>query len=392
MSPELIVTLLLFMAADAGRRGYRHVLEEFWDQAARSGIRMPQAKPVSAAAFCLARRKLAPELFGVLLEQVHAEFRARHGAKLLWHGRRVFAVDGSKFNLQRSADLAQAFGIPSGGHCPQVLVSTLFDVIGKVPCALTVAPSASCERQQMLKLAQRLQAGDLLVLDRGYPSFEVLEALSRAEIDVLVRVPARSSFDAIQVFQDSGGADYRVLVQPPRDGTHPGAQPLELRALRIDTSGKEDWFLLTSLRRAHVTSSQIAQLYHLRWEIEEFFKLLKGDYFSQRQFHAKTALAVEQEIRAQMLFVALSRLLMATAADYTKTPYQDLSSKSGILGLGSHLVGLMLRDDPDVAASELGRLLPRLVRNRNQRRPGRVCPRRSFKPGPRWNSRGRIGA
>ena len=382
------MTLLLFMAGDAGRRGYRHVLEEFWDQAARSGIKMPAAKPVSAAAFCLARRKLTPALFDVLLDQVHAEFRAQHGSKLLWHSQRVFAVDGSKFNLQRSADLVQAFGTPSGGHCPQVLVSTLFDVVGKVPCALTVAPCASCEREQMLKLAQRLRPGDLLVLDRGYPSFEVLEALSRADIEVLVRVPARSSFGAIQVLQDSGGTDYRVVVQPPRDGR----QPLELRALRIDTGAKEDWFLLTSLRRAHVTSSQIAQLYHLRWEIEEFLKLLKSDYFSQRQFHAKTALAVEQEIRAQMLFVALTRLLMASAADYTKTPYQDLSSKSGILGLRSHLVGLMLRDDPDVAASDLDRLLPRLVRNRNQRRPGRVCPRRSFKPGPRWNSRGRIGA
>jgi hypothetical protein len=44
--------------------------------------------------------------------------------------------------------------------------------------------------------------------------------------------------------------------------------------------------------------SQLKQIYHLRWEIEEFYKLLKSDGFSLRQLHAKSVDGVEQELFA----------------------------------------------------------------------------------------------
>ncbi|MFN9306429.1 MAG: hypothetical protein ACK6DT_10195, partial [Planctomycetota bacterium] len=33
LTPELLITLLLFMAADAGRRGYGLMLDAFWEEA-----------------------------------------------------------------------------------------------------------------------------------------------------------------------------------------------------------------------------------------------------------------------------------------------------------------------------------------------------------------------
>ena len=62
-------------------------------------------------------------------------------------------------------------------------------VIGKVPCAATIAPGASCERQEMLKLIAHLDRGDVMVLDRGYPSFEKLQALTAAGIEFVIRCP-----------------------------------------------------------------------------------------------------------------------------------------------------------------------------------------------------------
>jgi hypothetical protein len=49
LTPELLVTLLLFMAADAGRRGYGLLLDAFWEEASRSGISLSREEPVSAA-------------------------------------------------------------------------------------------------------------------------------------------------------------------------------------------------------------------------------------------------------------------------------------------------------------------------------------------------------
>ena len=389
MTPELLVTLLLFMTSDSGRRGYKHLLDDFWDEARRSGIELPCEDPVSAAAFCKARRKLKPALMTSLLTRVCNAITDRHEESLLWQGRRVFAIDGMRHNLQRGDDLADVFGTPHGGLCPQMLVSTLYDVIGKFPCAATIAPQGSCERQELLKLIAHLGKGDVLVLDRGYPSFEVLQALTDAGIDFVIRVPKSGTFGAIQAFQERDGADSRVLIQPSPAEARAGVKSLEVRAVRIDVGADEPWILLTSLRRCEIIRSLIGEIYHLRWEVEEFYKLLKSDYFTQRQFHAKSADGVEQELRAQLLCTAIARLLMANAVVESDTPHQRLSPKSGILAVANGIIRLLLCDDPDRQPDHHASLLRRLAKHVVKRRPGRSYPRRSFKPGPRWNSKGR---
>lgn len=391
LTPELLVTLLLFMAADAGRRGYALMLDSFWEEAGRSGIELSQDAPVSAAAFCKARRKLKPELLAAFLAMIGRVFGEKHSDKLLWSGRRLFAVDGMRHNLQRSEELTEHFGVPHGGHCPQMLVSTLYDVIGRFPVAATIAPGSSCERQELLRLIPHLRSGDVVVLDRGYPSFEVLHALREAGIDFVIRVPKSHSFEAIQAFQESPGDDYRLVIPPSADAARAGASPIDLRCVRIDVGKDDPWLLFTSLRRTQATISQMQSLYHLRWEIEEFYKLLKCDGFSLRQMHAKAVLGVEQELLAQLVLTAISRLLMANAAAEHAVVQSDLSPKSGILSIATGIIRLMLCDDPEKRIEYHASLLRRLARRRVKRRPGRACPRRSFKPGPRWNSKGKIG-
>lgn len=105
LSPELLVTLLLFMVGDANRRGYRHLLDAFWDECASHGMTLPTTDPVSAPAFCQARAKISTDMLGEVLRGAAARFAATFGDLWTWRGRRVFAVDGSKFNLGRSSEL-----------------------------------------------------------------------------------------------------------------------------------------------------------------------------------------------------------------------------------------------------------------------------------------------
>jgi hypothetical protein len=174
------------MVADANRRGYRHLIDAFWDEAQSFGLGLPCDEPVSSAALCKARQKITPELMRDLLHQASDSFDEQFGADKRWFGRRVLAVDGCKVNLQRSDELAHAFGVPHGAHCPQVLVSTLFDLVAKVPHDIRVAPHASCERLEMVMMLNRLNPGDVLVLDRGYPSFAVLMTLIEHGIDFVI--------------------------------------------------------------------------------------------------------------------------------------------------------------------------------------------------------------
>jgi hypothetical protein len=81
---------------------------------------------------------------------------------------------------------------------------------------------------------------------------------------------------------------------------------------------------------------------------------------------------------------------MVNAATEHEAPHRDLSAKPGVLALAGSIVRLLLCADPELRLEHHESLLRRLAKRRQRRRPGRSSPRRSFKPGPRWNSKGKV--
>jgi hypothetical protein len=71
------MAILLGMVSLRDRRGYSHLLDEFWADAEEQGVRLGSSRPVSAAAFCKARRRLKPELLRRLLLRVGEKTNAQ---------------------------------------------------------------------------------------------------------------------------------------------------------------------------------------------------------------------------------------------------------------------------------------------------------------------------
>lgn len=378
------------MVSSAGRRGYRHLADAFWAEAESFGLPLG-TPPVSGPAICEARRKIKPEHLKALIQQTAATFDERFGSALRWRGRRVFAVDGTKINLQRGDDLASHFGVPPGASCPQMLVSTLFDVISKVPIDVVVGRWASSERLHLIELLKHLRPGDLLVLDRGYPSFDLLCQLKATGIDFIMRTQATTGFAAVRDFVRRNGDDENILITRPKNGSKAIRKDIEVRTINGQGPLGVKTVLLTSLPRKQFSRATIGQAYKLRWEIEEFYKLVKNDYLGQGQFHSKTPVGIEQEVHAVALFVAITRYLMGAAAEEHHEPYESLSPKSGILGLADNIVRLILGADARSAPEVLGQILRRIIRTKDPKRPGRLCPRRSYLPTRKWGPHGRYG-
>lgn len=390
LDPELLITLLLYMVADGGRRGYRHVLEAFWDDAKSQGLRLPVDVPISAAAFCNARRRLKASSLRVLLHDAAEAFDHQHGACHRFYGRRVLGVDGSKISVQRAPELWEEFGGPTSGNTPQVLVTTLFDVIAKVPVDSSVAPYASSEREQLGRLVDRLRPHDVLVLDQGYPSHEVIALLLGREVDFVMRVTTSGGFLAVDDFVRSGRHESDITLVPSGHSDARGLGPFTLRAVRRDGPDGQPQVFLTSLPRSPFPRPAILDLYRRRWEVELFFRLEKGAYLGHDQFHARNPDGVRQEVFALLLFVALSRTLMAAAAEIHKVPYERISQKGALLAAATRFTVLLLHRDPDRARQILHGLLQRISRCLDELRRQRSFPRRSFKPRPRWGPNGHI--
>lgn len=391
LQPQLLVTLLLYQVGLGAQRGYQRMLEAFWDEAHAFDLELPCERPVTAQAFSAARRKLPAELVRELLQRTGEVFEEEHGERFRWRGRRLLAVDGQRRFVQPSDELRREFGGP-GSHYPQCHVSTLFDVCAKVPLDAVVGPYGTCERRQLVvELFDRTREGDVLVLDRGYPGFDLFAILMDGRRDFVARVSRSGTFKEVEEFVASGKRDADLDLAPTRNSLLKGIEPLKLRIVRIDgrENAKEPWLLITTLPRDKFSVDDIAEAYHLRWQVETFYGLLVSEHFGQGYFHARWCEGVRQEIFAQMLFAALARHLVALATEVTGVSDDEVSRKAAILACGDHLTRLALRRPSERALADLTRLLDRLSSARERPRKRRSYPRRSRRPKPRWGPQGR---
>lgn len=366
------------------------MLEALWDEAHSFGLELPCEQPVSAQAFSAARAKLPSSYVRELLHEAADAFERCHGARLRWKGRRLLGVDGAKRFVQSSPELRRAFGGPDGAHYPQLHLTTLFDVIAKVPLDATLGPYGCDERVQLAEVLDRTREADVLVLDAGYPSFDVFAMLLTSGLDFVVRVPRSGSFKAVEECVAGGAEEAILTLHPPEGSVLRGGDPIRLRAVRLERADGP-CALLTTLAPEEFTADDVRDAYRLRWEIEEFYKLQASNYFGQGFLHGRSVRGVEQEIYAQLLFVAITRHLVAAVATATELPYEQLSQKGAILAVGDHLTRLVLAQPADRAAHHLRRLLERIARARYKPRPGRSEPRRSKLPQRRWGPRGKRG-
>ncbi len=384
------MSLLLYQVRHGERCGYARMLEAFWDEAHGAGLELPREDPVSAQAFSAARHKLPPEALRSLLHMAAGEFYRAHGEDFLWHGRRLLAADSANRTLQASDELWRQFGGHHRAHYPQTRVSALFDVLAELPLDVVAGRYAASERKQLAEMIEQTEAGDVLVLDRGYPSFDLFMMLRESGVDFVARMPVSSTFKAVEEFIASGESEAFVDIEAPRHSPLFGIEPLTVRLVRVERGQDADpWILATSLLGEELSAADIADAYTRRWRIEEFYKCLVSSYFGQGFFHAKWTGGVRQEIYAQMLFVAITRTLMASAARAGGVDYRDLSTKGAILAVGDHLTRLLLRARNHPEREHMRRLLRRIARALERPRPGRSYPRRSRRPEPRWGPKGR---
>jgi len=306
-----------------------------------------------------------------------------------WRGRKVYAIDGAKINLRRSADLTNRFGVPEGAHSPQALMNQLVDVCARTPIDFELSGFEGSEREHALSMLDSLNKGDLLILDRGYPSHEILQACSAAGVHFLVRVPLSHTFGVVDEFKASGETDALATISSPK-GADESWREIPVRLTRIE-GPTEPAFYISSLDPGAVSKEDIAELYHMRWEVEEYFKLFTSEYAGQGQFRSTSVHGVTQEVAALTLFLAISRLLAVAANESIPNSAEFASQKGAVLTLARYLTRILLARNPEKARLAVERAIDRILLTRDRHRPGRSHPRRSFKPTPKWCATGRRG-
>ena len=274
---------------------------------------------VTKGAFTQARAKLNHEAFIELNANVNNTFYSE-APYLVWHNMRLLSADGTRLVLPKHKSVVAEFG--EHGFGPNAdserslaLGSLLYDCLNLLTLDAQIAPYASSERELLYKHLDKVCKGDLLLLDRGYPSIALLFLLSAKGVEFCVRMK-EDWWLTVKDFKDSGAKQRTVTYTLPKKdkGLLKGypemhRREISVRLVRVDLDNGVTEILCTSLLDAEkYTYDDIVELYHFRWNVEEGYKLYKARV-ELENFSGKTALAVKQDFFAKVFIMSLCAVL-----------------------------------------------------------------------------------
>lgn len=311
--------------------------------------------PVTGEAYCKARSRLPVELFQRLLEKVCEGVTSSCREAALWCGRRVWHMDGSACSMPDTSELQAAFGQPSGQRpgCgfPIAHLMTLFHATTGFLLRIVTAPLHTHDMAQAQRVHEALQAGDVVVADRGFCSYAHLVLLKNIGVFAVFRLHQRVivSFRRGRAHHDPQqkkkkgrrvtGKPYSRWVKWLGTGDQiveyfkPKSRPkwmtaeayaqlpdsILLRELKYRITHRgyrvREVVLVTTLLDVDLyTAMELAKLYQQRWEIETNLRHLKQT-LGLDVLHTKTLDGVHKELAMFAIVYNLVRLVMLQSAE-----------------------------------------------------------------------------
>jgi len=306
---------LFYFLMNLRRSSNLNELESFFKQI--QGTELPD-KTITDGAFSQARRKLKPEAFIDVASEIIKAFYQENGWKK-WHGHRLVAVDGSAVKIYGDDYCKAYFGlVNNGSDSPYGLarVSQCYDVLNHITLAGAVSPNSVGEREMALEHLQQIQPyNDLVLLDRGYPGFCFFRAIINSDRQFCARVALGTWTSITEPFLKSGLKEQLVEYTPGYETAKEckkaglSTKPMMLRLVKIQLSSGEVEILITSLTDTREYPHDLfAELYHLRWGVEEAYKTLKCR-IEIENFSGKSVLSVRQDFFANLLMFNLTSML-----------------------------------------------------------------------------------
>lgn len=240
----------------------------------------------TSIAFIQNRHKIKPDLFYRLNQEIIDEFYTDNELEVkLYNGMRLLAIDGSSNLLPPHKSLIAYFGSTSNQYKESAnciaRVSVMYDVLNELILDSQIAPFSTSEVTLGKDHLKHLSKNDLVLMDRGYPSFEIFHYIINKGANFVIRCKKDYSVQS-KAFYLSNQKDVIINVYPnSKNGydhlSYDKNTELKLRFIRVALENGEIEILITSLldEETHSTES-FKDIYNKRWGIETFYDFVKN--------------------------------------------------------------------------------------------------------------------
>jgi hypothetical protein len=311
----IAMSLWTAQALDVVLRTMVHGLRLFWPD--------PDIALARKSAISQARARLGARPVVALFQRVCRPRASAQTPGAFLCGLRLLALDGTVEDVPDTPANVRACGRHHGARgdsaFPQVQGVYLSECGTHAVIDAGVWPCHVSERVGALRLLRSVGAGMLLLLDRGFYSFEMIEQTLLRDAQVLVRVPAHVTLRVRHRLPDGS---YWAYIYPSDAQRRKRGDHLLVRVIVYTLSdparpgyGETHRLLTTLLDAQEAPALDLICAYHERWEIElTIDEIDTHQRLVQQPLRSQKPVGVIQELYGLLLAHYAVRAIMAEAA------------------------------------------------------------------------------
>jgi hypothetical protein len=294
---------------------------------------------------------------------VKSFYEDKDGIKL-YKNFRIYGIDGSTVQLpdvepiknkKMSTDLKDYYGTAKnqyGEYATTARISILEDLENNIINQAFIEKYSSSERDMAMKhIAYLIESkkksatiyNDLIIFDRGYPSYALIIYMNYHKTNYLMRMPS-NLFNEIEKFKQSKLVDsiinlkltknniYKLKKQYPEKIGHivetmAVGDIIQVRAIKVKLPKNEIEILITSLIDKKEFKTKIFKsLYFKRWGVEEKYKSIKS-LAQIENFTGITNLAIKQDFFATIVMSNICNLMINVTEEEKVNKYNEKKRK-----------------------------------------------------------------
>jgi len=275
-------------------------------------------KDISSPGLFKQREKLNPEAFTYLMQ---------HSLKLFYmdfkndvktyKGYVLTGIDGSDFEIPNTVKTRKNYNGKLQKHCARATISTCYDLLNHYTLDVIVEGYNHSETEMARRHYNTINTENLLggfksirIMDRGYRNLSHIYHYIKNDEKFLIRISSacyekenqviktndeiieiQYKYDRVKYYKKSDPELYEYLLN---------GNTIKVRCVKIKLNSGEIEYLLTNLDKEEFNTSEIGNLYNLRWQIEGNYRHLKGNVKIECITSSKDIL-IKQDIYSQVL-------------------------------------------------------------------------------------------
>jgi hypothetical protein len=357
------------------RESSQNALERFF-------MRIGENTHMTQQAFSLARKKIRWQAFRMLFDYgVDVHYVNYEDEIQRWNGYRIYAIDGSVLSLPNDKPLRKYYGTSGGSdRSAAARGSILYDVLNRMVVDARIEPMKVDERTLAEKHIQRLgklksfeEWKELVLFDRGYPSFELIKQLLEQKIHFLMRV--RTKFSTLIDALCPG--DHVVKLE--QEG-----QVIPIRVIKFSLCSGEIETLITDIMDKRISVETFKGLYFKRWPLETKYDEIKNK-LEIENFSGRLVDNIRQDFYGTMLLTNLASDFYEEAQEEVEEEQKGKGNKHQYKVNVNHEIGVLkdrlilclLEEDDKEREKKFQGIIDLLKRRIIPIRPNRSIPRRT---------------